>query len=83
MQILQDLNDQGITVVLVTHDYNVARHGERIVHLKDGLVVEDEIVANRALATEELAEEATLEGGVAPEDLTEEAANMSDEGAGS
>ncbi len=82
MQILQGLNDQGITVVLVTHDYNVARHGARIVHLKDGLVVEDEIVEDRALATEELAEEATFEGAVAPEDLVEEAADM-EEGAGS
>jgi putative ABC transport system ATP-binding protein len=72
MQILQALNEQGITVVLVTHDYNVARHGQRIVHLKDGLIVEDEIVEDRALATEELAEESTFEGAVAPGDVPSE-----------
>jgi putative ABC transport system ATP-binding protein len=62
MQILQDLNSQGITVVVVTHDYNVASHGGRIVHLKDGLIVEDEIVEERVMARDELreaAEEAT------------------------
>jgi putative ABC transport system ATP-binding protein len=62
MQILQDLNSQGITVVIVTHDYNVARHGQRIVHLKDGLIVEDEVVEDRIDARDELreaAEEAT------------------------
>ena len=32
---------EDFTVVIVTHDYNVARHGTRIVHLKDGLIVED------------------------------------------
>jgi putative ABC transport system ATP-binding protein len=72
MQILQTLNEQGITVVLVTHDYNVARHGQRIVHLKDGLIVEDEIVEDRAMATEELAKESTFEGAVAPGDMPPE-----------
>ena len=61
MQILQDLNEQGITVVIVTHDYNVARHGTRIVHLKDGLIVEDEIVEDRSIARQELAQERAAE----------------------
>jgi putative ABC transport system ATP-binding protein len=81
MQILQDLNDQGITVVVVTHDYNVARHGARIVHLKDGLIVEDEIVEDRVLATAELAEKSTFEGAATPEDLREIEGAESDEGA--
>jgi putative ABC transport system ATP-binding protein len=72
MQILQDLNRQGITVVVVTHDDRVARHGQRIVHLKDGLIVEDEIVEDRVIATDELAEESTFEGGYIPEDLAED-----------
>ncbi len=46
MAILQGLNrDRGITVVLVTHDPNIARYTERIVHLYDGLVREEEVVS--------------------------------------
>jgi len=56
MHILQDLNRQGITIVVVTHDENVARHAERIVHIKDGRIVHDEIVENRTLAEDRLRE---------------------------
>lgn len=55
MAILQDLNDQGITVVLVTHDPVVARHAQRIVHITDGRITEEEIVADRSIARERLA----------------------------
>jgi putative ABC transport system ATP-binding protein len=45
MAILQWLNRyQGITVMLVTHDPNIARHTERIVHLHDGLITHTEMV---------------------------------------
>jgi putative ABC transport system ATP-binding protein len=54
MKILQDLNAQGITVVLVTHDARVARHAQRVVHLADGQIVLDEMVENRILAGEQL-----------------------------
>ena len=55
MAILQRLNrEQGLTVALVTHEADVARHTRRIVSLRDGLVVGDEPVAEplRAEATE-------------------------------
>ncbi len=46
MAILQRLNrEQGLTVALVTHEADVARHTQRIVSLRDGLVVGDEPVA--------------------------------------
>jgi putative ABC transport system ATP-binding protein len=54
MAMLQELNDQGITVVVVTHDANVARHSQRIVELRDGAIVRDEPVKDRVLASEEL-----------------------------
>jgi len=54
MEILQDLDAQGITVVLVSHDPNVSRHAERVVHLKDGRIVEDEMVQNRMMAAQQL-----------------------------
>ena len=46
MAILQRLNrDEGLTVALVTHEADVARHTRRIVSLRDGLIVGDEPVA--------------------------------------
>jgi putative ABC transport system ATP-binding protein len=54
MSILQDLNSQGITVVIVTHDANVARHAGRVVHIMDGRVLQQELVANRIDAADEL-----------------------------
>ncbi len=51
MYIFQQLNrEQGITVVLVTHEPDIARHTRRIVHLKDGLIVGDEPVAQPKVA---------------------------------
>ena len=54
MAMLQDLNDQGITVIVVTHDINVARHAGRIVHIIDGRIVDVEVVAERVDARAEL-----------------------------
>jgi putative ABC transport system ATP-binding protein len=41
MTILQGLGDQGITVVLVTHETDIAAHARRVITLRDGLIVED------------------------------------------
>jgi len=54
MSILQELNAQGITVVLVTHDARVARHAQRVVHISDGRIVLNEVVAARIMARDEL-----------------------------
>ncbi len=52
MKILQDLNlKQGHTIILVTHEKYTADHAERILRLKDGLVVSDEKVTQRQLAS--------------------------------
>jgi putative ABC transport system ATP-binding protein len=48
MALLQQLNRQGMTVVLVTHEADIARFARRILHFLDGRVVQDE--ANEALA---------------------------------
>src|SRR5881227_67603 len=56
MGIFQRLNrDRGITVVLITHEHDIAEYGTRIVSFRDGIVVADAAVANRRLAREELA----------------------------
>jgi putative ABC transport system ATP-binding protein len=54
MSILQKLNDSGITVLVVTHDANVARHGQRVVELRDGVVVRDALVTDRLSAEDEM-----------------------------
>ncbi|RIK38704.1 MAG: macrolide ABC transporter ATP-binding protein [Chloroflexi bacterium] len=45
MQIFNRLHKQGLTLVLVTHDMNVAKRAERIITLSDGLIVRDEVQA--------------------------------------
>jgi putative ABC transport system ATP-binding protein len=55
MGVFQRLNEQGITLVMVTHELEVANYCKRILVVRDGLVVRDEPVARRSIATEELA----------------------------
>jgi len=47
MRLLVDLNDQGRTVVLITHENEIAAFSKRVVRLKDGLVLEDRIQDQR------------------------------------
>ena len=41
MKILNDLNKSGITIVLVTHEDDIAKYGSRIIRMKDGQIIED------------------------------------------
>jgi ABC-type lipoprotein export system ATPase subunit len=51
LDILQKLNSQtGITIVMSTHDIDIARHAKRIIAIKDGLVVKDVNISNRIIA---------------------------------
>jgi putative ABC transport system ATP-binding protein len=43
MHLLKELNDEGRTIILVTHDSNVARFAHRICHLSDGVLNESEL----------------------------------------
>ena len=64
MSILQKLNaEQGITVVLVTHDPDLAAHARRIIHIRDGRIISDEPVAEPRLAVQVLAEMPVVEEG--------------------
>jgi putative ABC transport system ATP-binding protein len=55
MQVFQELNDEGITVVMVTHEPDIARHARRMVVIRDGRVVEDDRVEERLHAADALA----------------------------
>ncbi len=56
MDIFQRLNrERGITVLLITHEMDIAEYGTRVVSFRDGHVVADKPVTRRRLAQEELA----------------------------
>ncbi|MBT8284822.1 MAG: ABC transporter ATP-binding protein [Flavobacteriaceae bacterium] len=44
MELIQKINDQGNTILVVTHEPDIAQMCKRIVHLKDGVIVKDEKV---------------------------------------
>jgi putative ABC transport system ATP-binding protein len=54
MQIFQELNDQGLTIVLVTHEPDIAQFAKRIVVFRDGKIRTDNPVKNRPRAAEVL-----------------------------
>ena len=41
MKILTSLNQQGITIILVTHENDLAVYANRIITMKDGIIIED------------------------------------------
>jgi len=51
MSILEELNNTGHTIILVTHEQYTAQHAERIIKIVDGQIVSDEKVTNRRSAT--------------------------------
>jgi putative ABC transport system ATP-binding protein len=56
MDIFQRLNaDRGITVLLITHEPDIAEYGTRLISFRDGRIVRDQPIETRRLATEELA----------------------------
>jgi putative ABC transport system ATP-binding protein len=61
MQIFQDLNEQGLTIVLVTHEPDIAHFAKRTVIFRDGRIRRDEPVQNRPRAAEVLLNMPTLE----------------------
>ncbi|MGZ4134387.1 MAG: ABC transporter ATP-binding protein [Tumebacillaceae bacterium] len=51
MSIFQHLNEAGKTVILVTHEPDIAEHAKRIVRFQDGGILEDELVKHRRVAS--------------------------------
>ncbi len=55
MSLFQELNDQGITILLVTHEKDIAMYAKRIVEMRDGLILRDQNVPKRRNASYDLA----------------------------
>jgi len=51
MEILQKLNNDGHTIILVTHEMDTANHAKRILRIKDGNIIADEQVLKRTIAS--------------------------------
>ncbi|MCT4619748.1 MAG: ABC transporter ATP-binding protein [Marinisporobacter sp.] len=49
MGIFQQLNDEGVTIVMVTHEPEIAAHTKRIVTFRDGEIIEDKMVENQII----------------------------------
>jgi len=52
MKILQDLNNKGNSIILVTHEKITAEYASRIITIKDGLIIDDSSVSKRQIASE-------------------------------
>ena len=48
--LLRDINDEGMTVFVITHEEEVAEQTKRIVRLKDGVIISDELTKNQPQA---------------------------------
>jgi len=55
MSLFQELNAQGITILIVTHEPDVAKYAKRIIEVRDGRILHDHPVADRRNAAEDLA----------------------------
>ena len=61
MEVFQDLNDRGLTIVLVTHEHDISQFAKRVLVFRDGKIRKDEPVPNRPRASEVLKTLPTLE----------------------
>ena len=75
-QLFQELNEQGITILVVTHEHDVIEYTKRVIELRDGKVIRDEYQTPRS-ATEDLekllleqAEEEARKNGVTEENVS-------------
>jgi putative ABC transport system ATP-binding protein len=61
MEILQGLNEKGLTIVLVTHEHDIAQFAKRVLVFRDGKIRKDDLVGNRPRAAQVLKTLPTLE----------------------
>ena len=56
MALFQELNDQGITILIVTHEHDISEYAKRIIEMRDGNIIQDRLVSNRRNAKDDLYE---------------------------
>jgi putative ABC transport system ATP-binding protein len=61
MEVLQRLNDGGLTIVLVTHEHDIAQFAKRVLIFRDGKIRKDDLVVNRPSAHDVLGTLPSLE----------------------
>jgi putative ABC transport system ATP-binding protein len=54
MALFQELNDHGITILIVTHEADIAAYARRVVEVRDGRIIRDEPVTTRRRASDDL-----------------------------
>jgi putative ABC transport system ATP-binding protein len=54
MELLQALNDEGMTIILVTHEHDIAEYAKRMIEMRDGEILRDAPIASRRLAADDL-----------------------------
>jgi putative ABC transport system ATP-binding protein len=59
MQIFQELNDDGVTIAMVTHESDIGQHAKRRIFIRDGLVLSDEPIQDRIMARDVLNQDET------------------------
>jgi len=47
MQLFKKLNEEGHTIIMITHEPDIAAHASRIIYVKDGVIIEDELNKKR------------------------------------
>lgn len=47
MSVFQELNDQGITILIVTHEDDISKYAKRIIHMRDGHILNESMVRQR------------------------------------
>jgi len=63
MEVLQKLHDEGATIVMVTHELDIAEYAQRVIYLRDGQVVSDRLHAHAMGAIAGIADMHSGEGG--------------------
>ena len=61
MELFQELNEQGITILLVTHEPELAAYAKRTIELRDGLIIRDTPMLDRRNAAVDLLTMESLE----------------------
>jgi len=50
MAIFQELNTQGHTIIMITHEPDIAEHAKRVIHVRDGNIIDDTINNKQKIA---------------------------------